>query len=143
MEPKKSVLFLCTRNSCRSQMAEGWLRHLAEDRFEVFSAGMEPTRVHPLAAKVMAEAGVDISGQRSKSVKEVLGRHAFAHIFIVCEQANEQCPSIYPTFMDNFVFWPFDDPEAVEGSEEEKLEKFREVRDLIRDRIASWLERMG
>ncbi|MFH1118129.1 MAG: arsenate reductase ArsC [Pseudomonadota bacterium] len=140
MGSKQKVLFLCTRNSCRSQIAEAWLRHLAGDRFEVFSAGMEPTRVHPLAGRVMHEAGVDLTNHRSKSVTEILGRHAFAHIFTVCEQANRQCPRIYPTFMNNLVHWPFEDPEAFEGSEEEKQAKFREVRDQIRDRIKTWLD---
>lgn len=139
MGPKQKVLFLCTRNSCRSQMAEGWLRHLAGELFEVFSAGMEPTRVHPLAIKVMEESGIDITGQRSKSIKDVLGRYAFAHIFTVCEQANRQCPRTYPTVMNNLVFWPFEDPESFDGPEEEKLAKFREVRDQIRDRIKKWL----
>jgi len=121
-------------------MAEGWLKHLAGDRYEVFSAGMEPTRVHPLAIEVMQEVGIDISDQRSKSVREILGRHAFHIVVPVCEQAHKQCPSIYPTFQENIEYWPFPDPEAAEGSEEEKLEKFREARDGIGKKIKSWLE---
>ncbi|MEW6139526.1 MAG: arsenate reductase ArsC [Thermodesulfobacteriota bacterium] len=143
MEKKKKVLFLCTRNSCRSQMAEGFLRALAGDRFEVFSAGMDPSEVHPLAIRVMKEVGVDISNQRSKGVKEFLGRHVFAHIFTVCEAAHQRCPSVYPSFMNNVELWRFEDPEAFQGTEEERIAKFREVRDQILAKIRAWLAEKG
>jgi len=91
---KKRVLFLCTGNSCRSQMAEGFLRHMAGDRFEVFSAGVKPAQVNPLAIKVMAEAGIDISKHRSKSVMELIGQQ-FDYIVTVCDNAKQTCP-VFP-----------------------------------------------
>ncbi|HEV7223765.1 MAG TPA: arsenate reductase ArsC [Pirellulales bacterium] len=135
-----NILVLCTGNSCRSQIAEGYLRHFAGDRFNAHSAGTEPaTKVHPLAVKVMAEEGIDISKQRPKPVAEYLGRMAVRYLIIVCGGANESCPRIWPG-MSSRLFWPFDDPAAVEGPEAEKLREFRRVRDEIRQRILSWLK---
>ena len=131
MDNKPNVLFLCTGNSCRSQMAEGFLRRLGGDRFTAYRAGTEPAeQVHPLAVQAMAERDIDISGQHPKNVSEFLGRLAVRHLIIVCAGANEKCPRVFPGMM-NRMFWPFDDPAAFEGTPVAKLEKFRTVRDQI------------
>lgn len=135
---KPRVLFLCTGNSCRSQMAEGWLRHLAGDRFAVFSAGTHPAGVNPDAVRVMNEAGVDISGQQSKSVGSFLGQH-FAYVITVCDRANESCP-IFPG-MARRLHWPFEDPAHARGSEEQRLAVFRRVRDQIAARLRQFVEK--
>ncbi len=138
MQPERvKVLFLCTGNSARSQMAEGMLRNLAGIRFEVFSAGLEPQGINPLAAKVMKEIGLDLSGHESKAIDQFLGEH-FAYVITVCSQAESRCP-IFPGATIR-LHWPFDDPAAVQGTEEQKLAKFREIRDQIQARIASWLK---
>jgi arsenate reductase (thioredoxin) len=112
METKHNVLFLCTGNSCRSQMAEGSLRQLARDRFDVYSAGTEPAdRIHPLAIEVMAEKGIDISHQEPKNVSKYLGKLPVRHLIIVCDGANEKCPRVFPGVL-NRMFWPSDDPVA-------------------------------
>jgi arsenate reductase len=137
---KPNILVLCTGNSCRSQMAEGWIKHLAGDRFDVHSAGTKPSGfVHPLAVQVMREAGVDISSQHSKDLKQFLGRLSVQHLIIVCGSADEECPRIFPGMM-NRHFLPFDDPAALEGGQDEALAGFRRVRDEIRDRLEAWLE---
>lgn len=137
---KANVLVLCTGNSCRSQMAEGYLRHLAGERFNVFSAGMEPQdAVHPLAVKVMQEDGVDITGQHPKNVKEFLGRIPVRYLIVVCHGASQNCPRIFPG-MSEKLDWPFEDPAAFQGSDAATLEKFRTVRDEIKAKIQSWLE---
>lgn len=135
--PKPAVLFLCTHNSARSQMAEGWLRHLAGDRFDAFSAGLEPTGVHPLALEAMAEVGVDIGAQRSKALSEYLGKQQFAYVITVCGNAEERCP-LFPGETVR-LHWPFDDPAAARGSVEARLAAFRRTRDLLRARLESWL----
>ena len=132
MREKKRVLILCTGNSARSQMAEGLMRHDAGERFDVFSAGVEPTRVRPEAIEVMREVGIDISDHRSKSVDEY-GGEDFDYVITVCDNANERCP-IFPGNTKR-IHWSFADPAAVEGSEEEKLRVFRRVRDEIRHRL--------
>ncbi len=134
---KPKVLFLCYGNSARSQMAEGLLKFLSGDKFEVHSAGIEPKEVHPLAIKVMAEIGIDISKQKSKHAKDFLSQH-FGYIITVCDEANEKCP----TFPDISVrlHWSFEDPAKLEGSEEKKLLIFRKVRDQIREKILEWLK---
>jgi arsenate reductase (thioredoxin) len=140
MDSKPNVLFLCTGNSCRSQMAEGLLREYGSDKFTAYSAGTEPAeRVHPLAVQVMAEKGIDISHQEPTNVSEYLGRLAVRHLIIVCAGANERCPRIFPGMM-NRMFWPFDDPATIVGSPEATLEKFRAVRDEIETRIQEWLK---
>jgi arsenate reductase (thioredoxin) len=137
---KPAVLFLCTGNSCRSQMAEGFLREYAADRYAAYSAGTEPAaRVHPLAIQVMAEKGIDISGQTPTDVGEYLGRLAVRHLIIVCDGANKKCPRVFPGML-NRMFWPFDDPAAFVGSEAATIEKFRTVRDQIETRIKQWLD---
>jgi arsenate reductase len=138
-----NILVLCTGNSCRSQMAEGYLRHYAGDRFNVYSAGTDPTdRLNPVAVKVMAEDGIDISSGKPKHVKEFLGRMAVRYLIIVCGGANESCPRIFPG-MSQKLYWPFDDPAAFHGSEQETLEEFRRVRDEIKNQIVPWLETEG
>jgi arsenate reductase (thioredoxin) len=126
------VLFLCTHNSARSQMAEGLLRHLAGDRFEAMSAGMEATHVRPLAIRAMKEISVDISGQESKILDRYL-REPFDHVITVCDGANEACP-FFPGASSR-LHWSFEDPSRAQGSEEERLAVFRSVRDRIRKRI--------
>jgi arsenate reductase len=139
MDSKPNVLFLCTGNSCRSQMAEGFLRKLDGDRFTAYSAGTEPAeRVNPLAVAVMAEKGIDISGQQPKNVGQFLGRLPVRHLIIVCDAANEKCPRIFPGIVHR-MFWPFDDPAAFVGTPAATLEKFRTVRDQIESRIQDWL----
>lgn len=132
------VLFVCSHNSARSQMAEGWLRHLAGDRFEVHSAGVEPGTLNPLAVKAMAEVGVDISQHQSESVDRYLGHLPVHWLVIVCAKAAQTCPRIWPGMKER-LHWFFDDPAAVEGSEEEKLAVFRRVRDEIKQKIEHWM----
>ena len=129
---KKHVLFLCTHNSARSQMAEGLLRKIGGDRFEVFSAGTEKTRVHPLAIEAMRESGIDISGQSSKTLDAFTGEH-FDYVITVCDRANESCP-IFPGDTER-IHWSFDDPSAATGTEEERLRAFRTIRDAIQQRL--------
>ncbi len=135
---KQNVLFLCTGNSCRSQMAEALLRERAGDRFEAYSAGTAPKGIHPLTISVLKEIGIDTSKLRSKDVAEYLGRLAIHHLIVVCENAEESCPRTFPVIGDR-QFWPFDDPPAFQGTDEEKLNKFRQVRDQIDERIQQWL----
>jgi len=129
---KKTVLFLCTHNSCRSQLAEGLLKNLAGDKFDVYSAGVEPTSVHPLAIKVMEEVGSDISGQQSKSVDEFLDKE-FDYVITVCDNARQTCP-FFPGNHE-LLHWSLEDPAIALGSEEERLLMFRKVRDQLRDHI--------
>ena len=138
MDQRKNVLILCTRNSARSQMAEALLRKYAGDRFDVYSAGLNPDRIHPLVEPVMKEIGLDVSGQRSKGVEVYLGRLAAHYLIVVCENAERNCPKIFPGPGER-LFWPFDDPAAVEGTEEVRLEAFRRVRDQIDARLREWL----
>ena len=126
------VLFLCTHNSARSQMAEGLLRHLAGERFEAHSAGTEATHVRPLAVRAMDEVGVDITSQESKTLDRYL-EEPFDYVITVCDAADEACPS-FPG-ATNRLHWSFEDPSQAEGSEDERLAVFRRVRDEIRERI--------
>jgi arsenate reductase len=129
---KKKVLFLCTENSCRSQIAEGILRHLKGSKFDVFSAGTRPSVVNPIAIKVMAEIGIDISGHRSKSVQEFQGMN-FDFVITTCDAAGETCP-VFPGIARH-LHWSFNDPANADGSEEEILSAFRKVRDEIKLQI--------
>lgn len=126
MKPK--VLFLCTGNSARSQMAEGYLRSVAGERFDVMSAGIEPKGLNPLAVAAMLEIGIDISSQRSKDVADFVGTPV-QYVVTVCSNAREKCP-VFPATV-KFMHWDLDDPAAVQGTEEEKLAAFRQVRDEI------------
>ena len=128
---------LCTHNSARSQMAEGFLRALAGERFEVESAGTEATRVHPLAIRAMDEVGIDLRRHTSKTLDRFLGE-AWDYVITVCDSANERCP-LFPGAAAR-LHWSFDDPSAAQGTEEERLAMFRRVRDDIRDRLRAWLD---
>ena len=139
MKPK--VLFLCTHNSARSQMAEAFLRRHAGDRFEVYSAGLEPSDIHPYARKVMEEAGYDLCGHYSKGLEQWLGNVHFSYLITVCGRAEAECP-IFPG-MGKRLHWPFDDPVAFLGSEEQRLQQFRQVRDAIEARVLAWLQEEG
>jgi arsenate reductase (thioredoxin) len=137
MSERKRVLILCTGNSARSQMAEGLLRNMAGDRFEVASAGVAPTHVRPEAVEAMHEIGIDISQQRSKSVDEFIGSE-FDYVITVCDNANEQCP-MFPGKTQR-IHWSFDDPAAVEGDDAARLSIFRRVRDEIDQRLQAFLK---
>ena len=126
------VLILCTGNSARSQMAEGLLRHDGGERFQVESAGVEPSSVRPEAIEVMREIGLDISGHRSKSIDEFTGRE-FDYVITVCDNANERCP-VFPGSVQR-IHWSFEDPAAKTGNEIERLAVFRRVRNEIRERL--------
>ncbi len=136
------VLFLCIGNTARSQMAEAFLRKYAGSHFEVHSAGLKPSIINPYTERVMREAGIDLCGQYSKSVKEYLGKMSFTYLITVCAQAEASCPTTFPGISHRLT-WAFDDPAAAGGSEEEKLQKFREVRDQIEKRIKLWIEEKG
>jgi arsenate reductase len=133
---KRRILFLCTHNSARSQMAEGLLRHLGGDQFEVFSAGTEATHVRPLAIKAMAEIGMDISQQTSKTLDLYLSE-PFDKVITVCDSANEACPVFLGA--KQRLHWSFPDPSQAKGSQEEQLAVYRRVRDAIRTRIENEL----
>lgn len=135
MPDKKQILILCTANSARSQMAEGLLRHDRGDEFDVESAGTRATLVRPEAITVMKEVGIDISGHQSKIVDEFAGE-SFDAVLTVCDNANEHCP-VYPGHT-NRLHHSFDDPAAVSGSEEERLQAFRRVRDQIREYLRTF-----
>lgn len=132
------VLFLCSRNSARSQMAEAILRREAGDRFEVHSCGLRPAPIHPLTLRVIEEAGLDTSPLRSKDLGDFLGKMSIHHAIIVCEAANAHCPKLHP-FALHLHDWPFPDPVEAGGTEEERLAAFRDVRDAIEERIVRWL----
>ena len=136
MSNKQKVMILCTGNSARSQMAEGLLRSMAGERFEIASAGVSPSNVRPEAIEAMRELGVDISNHRSKSVDEFLGQE-FDYVITVCDNANEQCP-VFPGNTKR-IHWSFDDPAAANGDEEQRLVVFRRVRDEIRQRLQLFL----
>jgi arsenate reductase (thioredoxin) len=136
----RKVLFLCTGNSCRSQMAEGWLRHYAGDRAAAFSAGTKPSGLNPMAVAVMREAGIDISCQRSKHVDE-LAKEDFLFVITVCDAAKQECPAFPGTLYQSQ--WSFDDPAGATGSEEEKLAVFRRVRDEIAEQVLAFVHRQG
>jgi arsenate reductase len=137
---KQRVLFLCTQNSARSQMAEAFLRHHAGDRFEVMSAGCEAAeQIHPYVGEVMEELSIDTSGQRPKGLRTYMGKVGFNYSIIVCARAERNCPKTFPGVGTRLV-WAFDDPRGEDVPEEERLEKFREIRDEIEQKIMDWLE---
>ena len=138
---KPNVLFLCTGNSARSQLAEGLLRALAGEHFEVFSAGTEPKgRILPEVQEAMREIGIDISNQWSKSVGEYLGKAVFAHVITVCADAEENCPVVFLS-MGTHEHWPFDDP--AKADEASRLALTRRVRDEMETSLRSWLTQQG
>ena len=134
---KPKVLFLCTGNSARSQMAEAFLHRYGGERFEAFSAGLEPSVINPLMVQVMEEIGVDMSGHYAKGLTQYLGKVHFSYLITVCSRAEEKCP-VFPG-MGARLHWPFDDPAVFQGAPEEKLAKFRQVRDQIENTIRNWL----
>jgi len=133
---RERVLFLCTHNSARSQMAEGLLRAASGERYETFSAGTEATRVRPEAVRVMDELGIDLRPHESKTVDRFVGER-FDWVITVCDRAREACPN-FPGGTRT-LHWGFDDPAEASGSEDERIEVFRRVRDEIRDRLEAWL----
>ncbi|MGA2468887.1 MAG: arsenate reductase ArsC [Thermodesulfobacteriota bacterium] len=135
---KIKVLFLCTGNSARSQMAEAFLRKYGGDEFEAYSAGTEPKGINPNTVRVMEEVGISLSGQYSKHVKEYMGKVHFGYLITMCDEAEASCPTTFPGIFQR-LHWPFEDPAAFVGSDEEKVAKFREVRDKIDQRIKAWL----
>ncbi|PYN97105.1 MAG: protein-tyrosine-phosphatase [Candidatus Rokuibacteriota bacterium] len=133
---KQRVLFLCTHNSARSQMAEGFLRAMAGDRVDVQSAGTEQTAVHPLAIQVMAERGIDISRHTSKVFIGLMSQ-AWDYLITVCDDANERCPFV-PGALTR-LHWPLEDPSRATGDQAQRLGVFRRVRDEIEARVAGWV----
>jgi arsenate reductase len=129
---KKRILILCTGNSCRSQMAEGVLRHYGSDRYEVFSAGTKPSEVHPAAVRVMKEIGIDISGHQSKHVGEFAGQN-FDYVITVCDNAKESCP-FFPGAAKR-LHWRFPDPPHASAITDAVLAEFRNVRDPIHEKF--------
>ncbi|HOQ05357.1 MAG TPA: arsenate reductase ArsC [Anaerohalosphaeraceae bacterium] len=137
---KERVLFFCKHNSCRSQMAEAYLKKLAADRFEVFSAGLFPEMIHPLVEVVMLEDGVSIRGQTAKSIDLYLGKQPLDHIIIVCQEGEAECPRLYP-FALHVERWPLPDPASVQGDRETILAAFRQTRDAVKERVKDWLKK--
>ena len=135
---KPRVLFLCSGNSARSQMAEAFTRAYAGDHVDAYSAGLEPKEIHPLTIRVMQERGFDLTGQRAKGLGEFLGKVHFGYLVTVCERAQEMCP-VFPGVAIR-IFWPFEDPAQAVGAEEERLTAFRRIRDAIDDRVRSWVQ---
>jgi arsenate reductase len=133
---KQRILFLCTHNSCRSQMAEGLINHDLGDRFQAFSAGTEATRVNPLASQVLSELGIDISSHRSKALDEFAGEQ-FDYVITLCGSANEQCP-LFVGGVER-IHIGFDDPSRLPGTPEEVLPEFRRVRNEIRHKLTDFL----
>ncbi|MEN6307041.1 MAG: arsenate reductase ArsC [Anaerohalosphaeraceae bacterium] len=142
MTKKPRVLFFCKHNSCRSQMAEGLLRHIAGDHFDIYSAGLTPEPIHPLVYTVMEEIGIDISGQTPKGIELYLGHQLFDHIIIVCHEGEAECPKLYP-FALHVERWPLPDPAAVRGDPIEIADAFRNTRDTIETKIMVWLTELG
>ena len=136
---RQRVLFLCAHNAARSQMAEAFLRHHGGERFEALSAGLEPTEVHPLTLRVLEEEGIDTTALRVEGLERYLAKTTVHYAIVVCEKTQEKCPRLYP-FAQQTLYWPFEDPSAFQGSSVEQLEKFREVRDQIEDRVLAWLK---
>jgi arsenate reductase len=136
----KRVLFLCTHNSARSQMAEALVNHDLAGKFEAFSAGTDPSSVHPLAIAAMAEIGIDISQKRSKSLQEFADQK-FDFVITLCHQANESCPVFFGGTRRLHMGFP--DPAAVQGTDAEKMQAFREIRDQIRQKVLAFLSQAG
>lgn len=138
---KTRVLFLCTGNSARSQMAEAFLRKYAGERLEAHSAGLKPKGINPLTIKVMNEVGINISNQISKGIDTYLGKVLFQYLVTVCDDAEKNCPTVWPG-VNHRLHWSFEDPASFEGTDEEKLAKFRQIRDLIEQRVKTWTEEL-
>lgn len=136
------VLFLCTGNTARSQMAEAFLHEHEGDRFEVHSAGLDPSVIHPCTVRAMEEIGIDLGGQYSKSLSVYMGKVDFGYLITVCGGAEARCPSPFPG-MGRRLHWALDDPTAATGTDKEKMEEFRQVRDQIERRVRAWLAEQG
>ena len=136
---RRRILFVCTGNSARSQMAEGFARHYGQESVEAFSAGMEPKELHPMAVEVMREKGIDISLQESKAFSEDLARQ-MDYVITVCGNADERCPLLPPEVRR--LYWPLEDPAAAAGSRDELLRVFRASRDGIEQRVRAFLREM-
>lgn len=136
---KDKVLFVCVHNSARSQMAEAFLNQIADDRFEASSAGLEPGVLNPLAVEVMQEMGIDISGNQTKDVFDLFKKgELYSFVITVCDGANaERCP-VFPGIVSR-LHWSFDDPAALQGSDEERLKAAREIRDQIRTSVLRFI----
>lgn len=142
MPSRQSILVLCTGNSCRSQMAEGFLRKYHGDKYDIQSAGTLPKdQVHPLAVRAMKEIGVDISSHRPKDVTEFLGKLPLTHLLIVCDRANDSCPRVWPGSLSR-TYMPFDDPAHATGTELEVMNVFRRVRDEIDAAMREFVPKM-
>jgi arsenate reductase len=135
---KAKVLFLCTGNSARSQIAEAFLRKYGGDEFEAYSAGLEPKGINPYTSHVMEEIGLNLSGQYSKHIREYMGKVHFAYVITLCDEAEASCPTTFPG-IGRRLHWSVEDPAAFLGSNDEKLSKFRKVRDQIERTIKEWL----
>jgi arsenate reductase len=135
---KTKVLFLCTGNSARSQMAEAFLRKYGGESFEAHSAGLEPKGLNPYTIQVMEEIGIPLDGHTSKDLRTYLGYVNFGYLITVCDHAEKNCPTTF-LGMSQRLHWSFEDPAAFEGSHEEKLAKFRQVRDQIQEKVQQWL----
>jgi arsenate reductase (thioredoxin) len=135
---RRHVLVLCTGNSARSVMTEAYLRRLAGDRLEVASAGTEPAaEIHPMTRAVLLEDGIDLGERLPQDYREFLGKLPVHTLIVVCDGAAKACPAVWPG-MHERQQWPFEDPAALEGTEEERLAGFRRIRDQIRDRVTAW-----
>jgi arsenate reductase (thioredoxin) len=142
MTRKPAVLFLCTHNAARSQMTEALLRRHADHRFEAFSAGLQPTEVHPLNRQVLTEVGIDPSGLRSKSVHEFMGRVTVRHAIVVCEETEPACPRVFP-FAVETLRWPFADSTQAEDGPDLQLARSRRVLRDIEARVCAWVRGVG
>lgn len=142
-QPKTKVLFLCTGNSARSQMAEAYLRHYAGDRYEAHSAGLDPKGINPYTMRVMEEVRISLDEQSSKSVSTYLGRINFGWLITVCSHAEENCPRTFLGVSHRIHWNDLEDPVAYAGSDEERLQVFRTVRDQIDNHVQAWLAEQG
>lgn len=142
MDFRNRVLFLCTGNTARSQMAEGLLRYYADEKFDVYSAGLQPGVIHPMAVQVMNKINIDITNQVAKGVEKYLGKLFIHYLITVCHQAEKNCPSAWPGVQKK-LHWSFEDPAAFQGSENQQLDRFRRVRDQIDNKIRLWLIEQG
>lgn len=139
---KTKMIFICTGNSARSVMGEALVRHYAGESYDVFSAGMEPKGINPYTIQVLQEKGISLAGATSDNLRKYLGHQHFGVVVTVCDHAEQSCPRTWLQ-AQNHLHWSFEDPAACEGSHEEKLAKFREVRDLIDEQVREWLAHQG
>ncbi len=138
MEKKKRVLFYCKHNSCRSQIAEAYLRHFTDGKYDIYSAGLNPEPIHPMVKSVLLEDGISLEGQSPKGIDLYLGKEPFNNIIIVCQEGEAECPKLYPFAMKT-ERWALSDPAEVTGDKNEILAAFRHTRDQIKNKIQIWL----